>query len=163
MERSETQSNLKSPTKGQSALNSIRSAITKGFNVSKTIRQLSDNLEKKMSAGQQFYWTNDGCLKKVLKKKNASKRRKARVEIPPISWFYESGGVSPRRRPPPKEPELSHVRPSGPRGSIFQVYCDETHGNLVENSEDTDEYDEDERDTIDIECDTDDLLNIIEE
>ena len=116
-----------------------------------------------MSAEQQFYWTNDGCLKKIVKKKNVAKRRKAKVEIPPISWFYESGGVSPRRRPPPKEPEISHVRPSGPRGSIFQVYCDETHGNLAENSEATDDNEYDDRDTIDIECDTDDLLNIIQE
>ena len=127
------------------------------------MRQVTEGLEEKMSAEQQFYWTNDGCLRKVLKKKNTSKRRAARVEIPPISWFYESGGVSPRRRPAPKEPELSHVRPSNPRGSIFQVYCDEAHGNLPENSEATDECEEDDRDTIDIECDTDDLLNIIQE
>ena len=48
----------------------------------------------------------------------------------------------------------------GPRKSIFQVYCDVNHPTEVDEEP---ELDEDTRETIDIECETDNLFNVFDE
>ena len=52
--RSDTQSNLRSPRKGQSNANSARTTVrelaSKNFDISNAIRKVSDGLEQKMSA-----------------------------------------------------------------------------------------------------------------
>lgn len=109
----------------------------------------------KMSSEQGFYWDNDGVLKKVLKRNKINGKKKVRVVIPPISWFYESGGVSPRRK--------KHTTDDKPRTSIFQVYnlaIADANGDEDENGDDSADSD---ADTVDIECKTDNMFNVFEE
>ena len=77
-----------------------KGATAKGFSLAQTLKKRADKLVSNMSSEQGFYWDNDGVLKKVLKRKREKGQRKVKVEIPPISWFYESGGMSPRRKKP---------------------------------------------------------------
>ena len=77
-----------------------KGATQKGFSWAQALKKRADKLVPNMSSEQGFYWDNDGVLKKVLKRKREKGQRKVKVEIPPISWFYESGGMSPRRKKP---------------------------------------------------------------
>ena len=91
-------SKLSSPRKTAKLL--WKGAKERGFTFAQEMKKRADKLVPNMSSEQGFYWDNDGVLKKVLKRKREKGQRKVRVEIPPISWFYESGGMSPRRKKP---------------------------------------------------------------
>jgi len=155
MSNSTSISPVKSPSPRKTGNRPLwKAAAEKGFSIAKAMRQRANDMIPKMSSEQGFYWDNDGVLKKVLKRNTIQGKKKVRLVIPPISWFYESGGLSPRRKKNNDKPK--------PRTSIFQVYNLANADKNAEIDETCAESDSD-AETIDIECETDNLFNVFEE
>ena len=66
--------------------------------INKIAAEMTDNSKNRKS----FFWNSRGILK--VKKRNKQIIRPP--ELPPVSWFYESGGISPI---PVHMPNLSEV------------------------------------------------------